>query len=634
MHVREALEKKLSEYDVNQTRLGKYGGSLQGFDKEESSTSRKIRTQLESNDERLRVGINKSYQKLLSLVAGEVEARKNFLQAFSSIFNRAAAVERRRLDVITQAFELYIDTVEKAEPLNPRREAVIKYMRDMAASFVDVHMKRFNKWAKERTKTYTFQLFTANWRQYGLGIVTNNVADVEIPANLQIPSDTDLESSDEASPSTSNPPSPPDEGADQAEQGTSQDSQESEQAQSESSETTTDQSKDRSRPKVRVIMCGPSKEGLSNNRFKANRRKVGPRPSSPKSSVNGWKTLPDRSDNKGKRKSQDSSVGGATYASSEEELESMHARKEQCRLSGSRGVRQSDNFVQRDTITSPTRGTREWIPYTGTDHPYYAEGDPEDLETFVLPESITKRPPAPFAPMINNWMDPNVLPKKSESSHKRLNQFLKSTKAKFLKSSKKSSKTSKKPASPEKPASPAIPASPDIEYTETIPVDFGRDDVDKVSTPIPPPPAGKSKRDKAQPITCPSKSEKKPKKAAPTPKPGGSEETPKKAEASESQSDDPDILTLMAKRHSVTPIKTYSVATYEARDEDEISFTAGQTVKLLFPANSKGMAFGYIRADRMHSRQYGLFPEELVIRKIEERHRSIRKNINGFFKKR
>ncbi|XP_069134192.1 uncharacterized protein [Argopecten irradians] len=659
---RKVLENKLEELDLNQTLQGKHGGSLQGLERMETTKSKKRRLQLESQEERLRFGIDKAIKKYHLLIENEINARISFMKTFSAIREQAEALERKRLSVIAKAYNRYIDIVEAAEAMNDKREAVIKHMRGMAASFKDVNMIRFNKWVKEKTKLYKFQLFTINWTLYGLGIVTNDIPDIEIPDNLQPPSEPP--SSNEAVDSQSSyndAPSSPIEKADAADQqATKPDGQEAEQPQSASNETTVVEilnqdhfqvaeestpvevlSQDHgmgARPKVRVVMCGPAPEEVHPSSIvpcKANRRQVRPKPTPAKSS--------DRRDVKAKPKSR-----GSTSEDTDSEKELEH-------------VQSGRDLIPRDTITSPTQGTKDWIPYTGCDQPYYAEGDPEDLETPALCQLSNRTTlhqlsnilylalasccyrsfifrfskkkfleyllsnnfcdfsllQAPFEPMINNWVDP----KKSGSSPNRLNQFVAKTKAKLFRPSKKSKK----------------PASPEIEDTETVPVEYGCDAVDEVTAFSPPPSGRKSKGDKAPPATPgPSKSVKKTKKAAPAPKPSESEEEQQRVGPSGSESSCLDVETLKAKSYAEDKIKTYSVAAYEAKRDNEISFVAGQTVKLIYPANAKGMAFGYTRSSRMESRHYGFFPEELVVDTIQERYkdRSIRRNLNGFFKKR
>ncbi|XP_033748431.1 uncharacterized protein LOC117333305 [Pecten maximus] len=617
------MYKKIEELDLILTYQGKYGGSLQNLERTESSTARKKRIQLESEEERLRSSIEKAFNTYKSLISSEISSRKNFLKTMSVIRDQSSVLEKKRLKVVAQAYRIYISLLETAEHLNPRRESILQHMRSMASAMIDVQTNMFRQWAKDRIRRYRFELFTDDWTQYGLGIVTNNVPDVEIPANLHLLSESDKtdssteERSGQSQEDFQNTNKAPDvhlanisDGSDQA---TNHANEGPEQSLPKKASTDVDDPGRGPQGAIPKVRCQTDKnEDSPAIRHKANRRQIGPKPvvmqPPPKSSTDGWKatqtpignlTLPAKSDGKVKRKSQNADNDGVTHVSSEKEPEDTKTPEK----GGKRSQQSANDQAQKDTASSASQDPLEWKVWTGTDHPYYTPGDPSDLETYVLPEGTTKRPEAPFPPMINNWMDPDILPLEPNSSaHNLLSQFLAKTKAKF-----RPSKKARKLSSPEIESGP-------------IPFDFGYDDVDEVSTPINTASHIVNKGDQVPPPT-----------------PGTSQSVEKsgdKKAASGSESSDADIETLASKRHSVKAVKMYSITGYEANTENEISFLSGQTVKLLFHANSKGMAYGYTRSSRMKPREYGFFPESHVVRTIEERNRSLRRNVSGFFKKR
>ncbi|KAL3881920.1 hypothetical protein ACJMK2_028306 [Sinanodonta woodiana] len=51
---------------------------------------------------------------------------------------------------------------------------------------------------------------------------------------------------------------------------------------------------------------------------------------------------------------------------------------------------------------------------------------------------------------------------------------------------------------------------------------------------------------------------------------------------------------------------------YQAQNRDELTFKAGQTIKQKMPANSDGMAYGWIRKGKLKRKTYGYYPANLV----------------------
>ncbi|OWF40406.1 hypothetical protein KP79_PYT16138 [Mizuhopecten yessoensis] len=527
---------------------------------------------------------------------------------------------------------------------SPRRELVLHQMRSIASGMIEVRMNTYKQWSKEKTRYYNFELFTDDWSHYGLGIVTNNVPEVVIPANLQVMSESDKTDSsyDERSgvshkdnPDTSEPCDDfhLTEVSVQSNQGTKYGSQRPDRSrrdkqspQQKEGENIEDPGQDQGAvPKVsrnpgssvKGQITSPDENvdtpALTWN--KTNRRQVGPNSKSlnppPKSSTDGWRatqtplgnlTLPVKSDSQTKRRNVNSQSDGLTPVCCGNELTRDRSQQSPVEETNVR----SANDTWNGTKSCPSENAGEHLQvqtFTGKDHPYYTPGDPLDLETLVLPEDKTVRPEPPFQPMINNWMDPDIDPLDANSSdHNLLSQFLTRTKSKFRKS-----KKVKKPKSPE------------IMDSGPIPFDFGCQFVDEVSTVI-------------EPYELISKGAR-----APPSTPGPSQLVEKSKNTAQSGSDSSTNANRephQAKHHSLRVIKLCSIDSYEARNEDEISFVSGQTVKMINNANAEGMAYGYTRSSRMKKREYGFFPVSHVVRVVEDRNRSLMKKVSGFLKKR
>ncbi|XP_060081121.1 uncharacterized protein LOC132560475 [Ylistrum balloti] len=643
---RKVIYKKIEELDLNMTCQGKYGGSLQRLEKTESSTARKKRFQLEQEEDKLRSSLEKSFLAYKELISEEIQSRRNFLQTMSTIREQCSTLESRRLNTVAKAYNRYISILEESEPLNSKRRVIMNEMKAMASEMADGQISQFKQWTREKTRYYIFELVTDNWTPYGLGIVTNNVPDIVIPANLQVLSESDKTDSSleeqsgkphEADPTIPVAYNPCDdfrhiEISDQSTR-TNKHGFEQQENQQKSLSHHLMEGKESAGPgwgqgaipktyqgsMARSPIRSPDgNEDTPVMVHPTNRRVVKPNPTMrnppnppPKSSTDGWRatqtpigslTLPTKGNDQAKKRGElhsntdtrPSPVDETETASKEKQdgTESHLSRKYQSK-------KDTPQVVSKEAANQP-----QWHTITGKDDPYYTPGDPSDLEVMVLPEGDTQRPERPFQPMINNWMDPDMQPLEPNSSdHNLLSQFLNKTKSKFRRSKKAKKST-----------------SPDIIDSGPVPFDFGCEDVDEVSTVIDP---AYKRTTKGGPAKTPSL----PGSVQPS-------EKSKPVASSGSDSSDNENREAVSRRPSVKTIKMCSIDFYEAKHDDEISFLSGQTVKMIHPANSEGMAYGYTRSSRLKKRQYGYFPINHVVRVLEDKHRTLRRKVSGFFKKR
>ncbi|KAL3881932.1 hypothetical protein ACJMK2_028318 [Sinanodonta woodiana] len=59
-------------------------------------------------------------------------------------------------------------------------------------------------------------------------------------------------------------------------------------------------------------------------------------------------------------------------------------------------------------------------------------------------------------------------------------------------------------------------------------------------------------------------------------------------------------------------VRVIATEGYQAQNRDELTFKAGQTIKQKIPANSDGMAYGWIRKGKLKRKTYGYYPANLV----------------------